>query len=94
MKKFSVLIAGRHATSISLEDEFYADLNLIAERQKMSRNQLVTLIDQERTIENLSSAIRLYILQYWKQRLTTPKWGWKQHQNGNNFQASQKHGKH
>ena len=68
MKKFSVLIAGRHATSISLEDEFYADLNLIAEQQNISRNQLVTLIDQERTVENLSSAIRLYILQYWKQR--------------------------
>ncbi len=73
MKKFSVLIAGRHATSISLEDEFYADLNLIAERQNISRNQLVTLIDQERTVENLSSAIRLYILQYWKQRSAPPK---------------------
>ena len=73
MKKFSVLIAGRHATSISLEDEFYADLNLIAEQQNISRNQLVTLIDQERTVENLSSAIRLYILQYWKQRSASPK---------------------
>ena len=73
MKKFSVLIAGRHATSISLENEFYADLNLIAEQKNMSRNQLITLIDQERTVENLSSAIRLYILQYWKQRSTPPK---------------------
>ena len=73
MKKFSVLIAGRHATSISLEDEFYADLNLIAKQQNMSRNQLVTIIDEERTVENLSSAIRLYILQYWKQQSTPPK---------------------
>ena len=73
MKKFSVLIAGRRATSISLEDEFYADLNLIAEQQNISRNQLVTLIDQERTVETLSCAILLYILQYWKQRSAPPK---------------------
>lgn len=73
MKKISVLIAGRHATSISLEDEFYAELLQIATLQKVSRNQLITRIDRERGSENLSSAIRLYVLQYYKNLLTAPE---------------------
>ncbi len=73
MKKISVLIAGRHATSISLEDEFCAELSAIAAAQKLSRNQLITRIDRERGTENLSSAIRLYVLQYYKNRLTPPE---------------------
>ena len=72
MKKFSVLIAGRHATSVSLEDEFYDDLLKIAAVQNISRNKLITQIDSERTTDNLSSAIRLYVLQYYK-NLSTPK---------------------
>ena len=62
MRKKSVLIAGRHATSICLEDEFFEALQLIAAEQKLSLNQLVTNIDKERSTSNLSSAIRLYIL--------------------------------
>lgn len=72
MKKFSVLIAGRHATSVSLEEEFYDDLLKIAAVQNISRNKLITQIDTERTTDNLSSAIRLYVLQYYK-NLATPK---------------------
>lgn len=72
MKKFSVLIAGRHATSVSLEEEFYDDLLKIAAVQNISRNKLITQIDTERTTDNLSSAIRLYVLQYYK-NLSTPK---------------------
>ena len=84
MKKFSVLIAGRHATSISLEEEFYEELIQIATKQNTSRNQLITQIDSERTTDNLSSAIRLYVLQYYK-NLSTPKWGGEQYQNRDNF---------
>ena len=73
MKKISVLIAGRHATSISLEDEFYTELLQIAATQKISRNQLITRIDRERGSDNLSSAIRLYVLQYYKDLLTAPE---------------------
>lgn len=62
MKKISVLIAGRHATSISLEEEFIAALKEISKKQKRSVNDIVTQIDAERTNENLSSAIRVYIL--------------------------------
>ena len=73
MIKISVLIAGRHATSISLEEEFYEDFLNIAESMKMSRNQLVTYIDKTRTAENLSSAVRVFVLNYYKEKSAAPK---------------------
>ena len=62
MHKQSIIIANRHQTSISLEDEFFQELKNIANEKNLSINQLVTLIDSEREYENLSSAIRIYIL--------------------------------
>lgn len=64
MKKLSVLIAGRHNTSISIEEEFFAELQNIANLKKISINQLITKIDNEKLGSNLSSAIRIYILKY------------------------------
>lgn len=65
MKKISVLIANRHATSISLEDEFYQVLLNIAAQKKIPLSALITEIDENRdTSCNLSSAIRIYILKY------------------------------
>ncbi len=69
MQKKSVLIAGRHSTSISLEEEFFAALKNIAQDQKISLNQLITKIDSERKTDNLSSALRLYVLFYYQQQL-------------------------
>ncbi len=68
MLKKSVVIAGRHETSISLEKEFFEELNFICKEKKLSINQLVTQIDSERESENLSSAIRIYILKYLKEK--------------------------
>lgn len=68
MRKISVLIAGQHATSISLEEEFFSELKKIAELKKVSLNQLITEIDSSRATENLSSAIRLYILAFYKNK--------------------------
>lgn len=62
MRKLSVVIAGRHSTSICLEDEFLDELKKIAAKENLSLNQLVTKIDAERRTGNLSSAIRVYIL--------------------------------
>lgn len=64
MRKISVIIANRHSTSICLEEEFWDMLKHIAEQKHMSINALVTEIDANRTNDNLSSAIRIYILQY------------------------------
>ena len=64
MRKISVIIAGRHATSICLEEEFYEELKKIANNRNISLNALVTEIDKYREKENLSSAIRVYILKH------------------------------
>lgn len=64
--KKSVVIAGRHETSISIEEEFYEELISIAKKRNMSINQLITEIDESRESDNLSSAIRLYILKFIK----------------------------
>lgn len=68
MKKISVIIAGRHQTSISLEEEFLAELQKICKEKNITINQLVTEIDSVREHENLSSAIRVYILSYIKNK--------------------------
>lgn len=61
MGKHSVVIAG-HRTSVSLENAFWEVLSEIAARQNLSRNRLIGMIDSRRT-GNLSSAIRLYVLE-------------------------------
>lgn len=68
MKKISVIIASRHSTSISLEEEFWTELQNISKEKCMSINQLVTEIDSLREKENLSSAIRIYILRHLKNK--------------------------
>lgn len=68
MKKISVIIAGRHQTSISLEEEFWLELQKISKEKGISINQLVTEIDSTHERENLSSAIRIYILNYLKNK--------------------------
>lgn len=63
MQKRSITIAG-HRTSLSLEDAFWAELKLLADRQGRTLAQLVTDIDKDRDLGvNLSSALRLYVLQ-------------------------------
>ena len=64
MKKRSLLIMG-HATSISLEEVFWQSLKEIAKSKNISVQQLIEEIDLTRT-GNLSSAIRVYVLTYFK----------------------------
>lgn len=65
-KKRSVRISG-HETSITLEEPFWQALRDIAEEQCLSVNQLMSDIDKDRE-GNLSSALRVYILQYFKEK--------------------------
>ena len=60
MRKHSVVIAG-HGTSVSLEAPFWDALKDIAKARGLSLNRLITEIDENRG-ENLSSAIRVYVL--------------------------------
>jgi predicted DNA-binding ribbon-helix-helix protein len=61
--KRSVVIDG-HKTSISLEDAFWKGLKEIASIRKMTLSDLLSSIDAERKHPNLSSAIRLFILDF------------------------------
>ena len=65
-KKRSVRISG-HETSITLEEPFWQALRDIAEEQCISVNQLMSNIDKDRE-GNLSSALRVYILQHFKEK--------------------------
>jgi len=66
--KRSVSIAG-HRTSISLEEPFWEGLREIAERETISVQALIGRIDAERGEQNLSSAIRVFVLNDVRSRL-------------------------
>lgn len=63
--KRSIVIAG-HKTSVSLEDAFWEALKEIAGGRRMTLSDLVATIDSARTQGNLSSAIRLFVLDYYR----------------------------
>ena len=63
--KRSIVIAG-HKTSVSLEDAFWDALKEIAARRNVTLSDLVASIDASRSQGNLSSAIRLFVLDYFR----------------------------
>jgi predicted DNA-binding ribbon-helix-helix protein len=63
--KRSIVIAG-HKTSVSLEDAFWQGLKEIAAVQDMTLSEMVASIDGGRNGGNLSSAIRLFVLDYYR----------------------------
>jgi predicted DNA-binding ribbon-helix-helix protein len=63
--KRSIVIAG-HKTSVSLEDAFWDALKEIAAQREATLSDLVATIDASRTQGNLSSAIRLFVLDYFR----------------------------
>ena len=64
--KRSIVIAG-HKTSVSLEDAFWKGLKEIAGERDVTLSDLVAAIDSERQYGNLSSGIRLYVLDHYRQ---------------------------
>lgn len=60
--KRSLVIAG-HRTSVSLEDAFWRRLRCIAAERGLSLNRLAATIDASRGGANLSSAIRVFVLE-------------------------------
>jgi predicted DNA-binding ribbon-helix-helix protein len=67
--KRSIVIAG-HKTSVSLEDAFWKGLKDIAGDRDMTLSDLVASIDTERQHGNLSSAIRLFVLDHYRTQNT------------------------
>jgi predicted DNA-binding ribbon-helix-helix protein len=66
--KRSIVAAG-HKTSVSLEDAFWEGLKEIARGRNVTLSELVSAIDFERRDGNLSSAIRLFVLGFYRNKL-------------------------
>ena len=66
--KRSIVIAG-HKTSVSLEDAFWKCLKEIAGDRQMTLSDLVASIDTGRHHGNLSSAIRLFVLDHYRAQI-------------------------
>jgi len=65
--KRSIVVAG-HKTSVSLEEAFWNGMKEISGERSMTLSELVGEIDSKRQQGNLSSAIRLFVLDHFKSR--------------------------
>ena len=65
LRKRSLTIAG-HRTSVSLEAPFWEALGALAGARGLSVQGLVAEIDRSRGESNLSSAIRVHVLQAYR----------------------------
>ena len=63
--KRSILLNGRK-TSVSLENEFWEALHEIAKHENVAISALVEKLDKVRTNINLSSAIRVFVLNHFR----------------------------
>jgi predicted DNA-binding ribbon-helix-helix protein len=66
--KRSIVIAG-HKTSVSLEDAFWRGLKQIASGCDRTLSEIVAAIDSGRAHGNLSSAIRLFVLDHYRNKI-------------------------
>jgi predicted DNA-binding ribbon-helix-helix protein len=72
--KRSIVVDG-HKTSVSLEDAFWNSLKEIGRERHMTLSDLVAAIDSQRQHGNLSSAIRLFVLDFYRAQLPDAKEG-------------------
>lgn len=69
--KRSIVLAG-HKTSVSLEDAFWNGLKEIGKGRQMPLNALVADIQTNRMQGNLSSTIRVFVLDHFRAQTTEP----------------------
>ena len=62
IRKYSATLHG-HRTSFSLEEAFFSELKRIADGRGLSLAALIAEVDDARTGGNLSSALRLHVLE-------------------------------
>jgi predicted DNA-binding ribbon-helix-helix protein len=67
--KRSIVIGG-HKTSVSLEDAFWKGLKEIASQRDQTLSELVGSIDAERRHGNLSSGLRLFVLDHYRSKIS------------------------
>jgi len=63
--KRSIVIDG-HKKSVTVEEAFWKALHEIAHERDMGLNRLIASIDRNRQFANLSSTIRLFVLEYYR----------------------------
>ena len=68
--KRSIVLAG-HKTSVRLEDAFWGGVKEIAKARRVTLSDLIGGIDTEREHGNLSSALRLFVLDHYQKRATS-----------------------
>jgi len=61
------VVVKKRKTSITLEDDFWQALREIAILRRVSLSRLISSIDADREFANLSSAIRLFVLRFFKE---------------------------
>jgi predicted DNA-binding ribbon-helix-helix protein len=65
VKKRSIVVDS-HRTSVSLEDVFWACLRQIASERATTLSKLIGVLDSERNGGNLSSTIRVFVLNHYR----------------------------
>ena len=66
--KRTVKIDG-HITSVFLENEFWEEIIKLSKSENTTPDKIISKIDKKKNTSNLSSAIRLYILNHLKNQL-------------------------
>ena len=71
VSRYSIFIGG-HKTGVSLEEPFWDGFREIARLHGMTLSEIVGWIDGHREHRNLSSAIRVYVVNFFRARAQKP----------------------
>lgn len=74
--KRSLIVAG-HATSVALEPEFWAVLDRMTAKRRISTNTLISELDSRKGQSLLASYCRLSVLAF--VQAEAPRWAYKNH---------------
>jgi len=70
--KRTIYLGGGRKRSVALEGAFWEGLNEIAHRRQMTVSKLVSKINARRRQNNLSSTLRLFVLQFYRSQIPDP----------------------
>jgi predicted DNA-binding ribbon-helix-helix protein len=70
--KRTIYFPGGRKRSVALEDAFWEGLKEIAQRRRMTASDLIGEINAQRQRDNLSSALRLYVLEFYRSQIPDP----------------------
>jgi predicted DNA-binding ribbon-helix-helix protein len=65
IRKRSIIVR-HHRTSVSLEDDFWSALKEIVRERDSTLSDMIVALDSERQQGNLSSAIRLFVFDFYR----------------------------